>query len=184
MRNTIIQGCLAASVALLAGCGSSSSTSSSTNAGASAPATSAAYGAGAATAPTAGAVTVTTKSTALGTVLAAGPKKLTVYEFTGDKGSASSCSGGCATAWPPVTATGSPTAAGAAVAADLGTTTHADGTKQVTYKGHPLYYFAGDHSEADTYGQGVKSFGAAWYVLMPSGSGLETESSGGGHASY
>ena len=62
-----------------------------------------------------------------------------------------------------------PPPAAAAVAADLGTITRADGTKQVTYKGHPLYFFAKDKDAGDAYGQGVKSFGADWYVLKPSG---------------
>jgi predicted lipoprotein with Yx(FWY)xxD motif len=60
-------------------------------------------------------------------------------------------------------------AAGAASSADLGTITRSDGTTQVTYKGHPLYFFAKDKDSGDAYGQGVKGFGADWYVLSPSG---------------
>ena len=69
-----------------------------------------------------------------------------------------------------MTTTGNPKAAGGAVSANLGTITRSDGTKQVTYKGHPLYYYVGDPSSGDTSGQGIDSFGAAWYVLSPSGS--------------
>ena len=112
---------------------------------------------------------VVTKHGKLGTILAAGPKKLTVYLFEADKGAASSCTGACAKAWPPVTTSGAPTAAGSAVTADLGTITRSDGTKQVTYKGHPLYFFEKDKDAGDAYGQGAKAFGADWYVLKPSG---------------
>ena len=66
------------------------------------------------------------------------------------------------------------TKGGSAKAADLGTITRPDGTKQVTYNGHPLYYFARDGDRSDAYGQGVKQFGASWYVLAPSGKKVDT----------
>jgi predicted lipoprotein with Yx(FWY)xxD motif len=110
---------------------------------------------------------VTTKHAKLGTILAFGPKKLTVYLFEADTIQRSSCTGACASAWPPVT--GKPHAGGGAMAADLGTITRADGTTQVTYKGHPLYTFVKDKDGGDAYGQGVKAFGASWYTLAPSG---------------
>jgi predicted lipoprotein with Yx(FWY)xxD motif len=65
--------------------------------------------------------------------------------------------------------TGTPKAGAGANAADFGTITRPDGTKQVTYKGHPLYRFAKDGDAGDAYGEGVKAFGADWYVLAPSG---------------
>jgi hypothetical protein len=52
---------------------------------------------------------------------------------------------------------------------DLGTITRSDGTKQVTYAGHPLYYFAGDSAAGQTNGEGSHGFGAPWYVVAPSG---------------
>jgi predicted lipoprotein with Yx(FWY)xxD motif len=108
----------------------------------------------------------------MGTILAAGPKRLTVYLFEGDKGGASACTGGCASVWPPVTA--SSASAGAGVSgADLGTITRSDGTTQVTYHGHPLYFFARDKDDGDAYGQGISSFGSDWYVLTPSGNKLD-----------
>ena len=58
---------------------------------------------------------------------------------------------------------------GRALTADLGTITRPDGTKQVTYKGHPLYYFSKDKDDGDSYGEGLKTFGSDWYVLAPSG---------------
>lgn len=100
-------------------------------------------------------------------MLAFGPKKLTVYLFEADKSRVSACTGGCAKVWPPVI--GRPEAAGAALSHDLGTITRPDGSKQVTYKGHLLYLFMKDKDAGDAYGQGLKSFGAEWYALSPSG---------------
>jgi predicted lipoprotein with Yx(FWY)xxD motif len=57
--------------------------------------------------------------------------------------------------------------------AELGTITRSDGTTQVTYKGHPLYLFIKDKDDGDTYGQGIKAFGAAWYTLAPSGNKID-----------
>jgi hypothetical protein len=47
--------------------------------------------------------------------------------------------------------------------------TRADGTKQVTYDGHPLYYYKQDTDAGDTYGQGSNNFGAKWWLVAPSG---------------
>lgn len=163
---------LAAGLAV-AGCGSSStkteasgypSTAASTTKSAAAAGASASTGSSAA-----GGTVVTTMHTSLGTILAAGPKRLTVYLFAADTGSTSTCSEACAQVWPLVTTTGNPKAEGGAVAADLGTT-GSGGTKQVTYKGHPLYYYVSDQQSGETTGQGVNSFGAPWYVLSPAGS--------------
>ena len=111
---------------------------------------------------------ITTKHAGkLGLILASGPKKLTVYLFEADRPGHSSCTGACAKVWPPVT--GSPKALAGAMSADLGTVTRPDGTKQVTYKGHPLYTYRRDKDDGDTYGEGLRSFGAGWYALSPSG---------------
>ena len=167
-------------VALLAaGCGSSSSKSSASAPAASATSSatsSGGYGSTSSSGSSAGAavhaVAVTTKHEKLGTVLAAGPKRLTVYLFEADKGPHSSCSGACAAAWPPVI--GTPKAAGQTSAAKLGTITRPDGTKQVTYNGHPLYFFVKDKDDGDTYGEAVKAFGAEWYVLSAAGAKIDT----------
>jgi predicted lipoprotein with Yx(FWY)xxD motif len=168
----------ASALALLAGCGSSSKTTSSS---ASAPASGGAYGAAPAqsaaatttAAPSAGGVHVGTTHGPLGIFLVAGPKQQTVYLFEADKGTHSACSGECASAWPPVTTTGAPVAFGEAVAADLGTVTRPDGLKQVTYHGHPLYFFVQDKATGQASGQGSKAFGASWYVLAPSGKKID-----------
>jgi predicted lipoprotein with Yx(FWY)xxD motif len=90
-----------------------------------------------------------------------------------DKSSTSVCNGACAKVWPPVTTTGSPTASGSAVSGDLGISKRSDGTEQVTYKGHPLYYFIKDKDDGDAYGQGSNGFGAGWYVMKPNGSKID-----------
>lgn len=156
----------------VAGCGSSSNSNTGKTEASGYPATSTSTPTGAAstTGSAAGGATVlTTEHTALGTILAAGPKRLTVYLFAADTGSASKCSGACAEVWPPVTTTGAPKAEGGALAAALGTTTRPEGTKQVTYKGHPLYYYVSDRQAGETGGQGLNSFGAPWWALSPSG---------------
>jgi predicted lipoprotein with Yx(FWY)xxD motif len=164
-------------VALLAGCGASSSSSSSSSAASAPVSTPTQSTASTSTAAASTGVAVVTKSGKLGTILAAGPKRLTVYLFEADKGTTPSCSGACVKVWPPVTTTGKPTASGAAVSADLGTTMRSDGTEQVTYKGHPLYYYDDDKDSGDAYGQGSKSFGAGWYVLKANGSKVDDDSS-------
>jgi len=115
------------------------------------------------------AVQVSTTHTSLGTILVAGTKRLTVYMFAADHAGASVCSGACAQVWPPVTTGGEPIATGGAIASKLSTITRSDGTKQVVYNGHPLYYFAEDAASGQTNGQGVDGFGAPWYVLSPDG---------------
>lgn len=194
MRNWLGLVAPMAALALLAGCGSSGkSTSSASNAAASGGGSSgygggasgygggSAYGAGktstgptaTGSAPASGGAQVASASGMLGTYLVAGPKQMTVYLFEADKGGTSSCSGGCASAWPPVTTTGAPSASGAASSAQLSTITRPDGSKQVTYNGHPLYYFVQDKASGETTGQGVKAFGASWYVLAPSGKKID-----------
>jgi predicted lipoprotein with Yx(FWY)xxD motif len=169
VRRPLALGAAAALVALLAGCGSSSSSSSSSTAASTPAATQSTAASTSTTAASGATVAVVSKHGKLGTILAAGPKKLTVYMFDADKGTTSTCTGECAEHWPPVTTSGAPTASGEALSADLGTTKRADGTEQVTYKGHPLYFYDDDKDAGDAYGQGLNAFGADWYVLKPSG---------------
>jgi predicted lipoprotein with Yx(FWY)xxD motif len=181
VRHAFALGAAASALAaIVAGCGGSSSTATKTAtpaAAGSAAQTSPAYARATSTAtPTSGsaaAVLISTKQDKLGTILAAGAKQMTVYLFEGDKGARSACTGACTQVWPPVTTTGQARSGGSAMAADLGTITRSDGSKQVTYKGHPLYRFARDGDKGDAYGQGVNGFGASWYVLSPSGSKVD-----------
>jgi predicted lipoprotein with Yx(FWY)xxD motif len=172
-HHSIFAATLAVAGLAVAGCGSSGGGSSSGKAESSgypATSTSTTSKSTAASGATGAGTAITTEHTPLGTILAAGPKHLTVYLFAADTGSTSTCTGACAQVWPPVTTTGAPKAEGEAAAADLGTSTRSEGTKQVTYKGHPLYWYVSDSKAGETTGQGVQSFGAAWWVLSPSGS--------------
>jgi predicted lipoprotein with Yx(FWY)xxD motif len=148
-----------ASALLATACGSAAAAPS-------APASSAAGSS--ASASTTGTV-ITAKSGSAGAFLTNASGR-TVYLWAKDGMNMSACSGACAAAWPPVPATGQLTAAGGAKASDLGTITRSDGTKQVTYDGHALYYFAGDSAAGQTNGQGSDSFGAPWWLVAPTGS--------------
>ncbi|MGH3407920.1 MAG: COG4315 family predicted lipoprotein [Streptosporangiaceae bacterium] len=92
-----------------------------------------------------------------------------VYLWAADAMNKSNCSGACAGAWPPVMATGKVTASSGVKPSDLGTIARSGGGKQVTYNGHPLYFFAGDSGPGQTHGQGSDSFGAKWWLVAPSG---------------
>jgi predicted lipoprotein with Yx(FWY)xxD motif len=106
----------------------------------------------------------------LGKVLDAGSQHLTVYMFTADHGNKSHCSGACAKAWPPVTTVAKPKVSGGARAGLIGTIRRSGNVKQVTYKGHPLYYFEADKAAKTSNGQGLDG---AWYVLSASGQVIE-----------
>jgi predicted lipoprotein with Yx(FWY)xxD motif len=99
-------------------------------------------------------------------------KGMTVYLFVADTGTASTCYTQCATIWPPVLTTGAPQAGTGAQASLLGTTTRTDGTVEVTYAGHPLYYFFKDKAAGDVTGQGINGFGGLWWVLSPAGAAI------------
>ena len=115
--------------------------------------------------------TIKTASNALGTILVDG-KGRTVYLFEKDTGATSNCYGACAGIWPPVLTKGAPVAGSGAQSSLLGTTKRTNGTLQVTYAGHPLYYYAGDSKPGQTSGEGLDEFGAKWYVLGPNGAAV------------
>jgi len=98
----------------------------------------------------------------------------TLYLFQADQNGTSACSGACAAAWPPDIVTGSPQAGTGVSQSLLGTITRSDGTLQVTYNGHPLYFFIADTATGVAHGQGVKAFGAEWYVVNATGSKIDT----------
>ena len=161
---------------VLAACGGSGSSNSGTSSspgassmpiyGAAPPSTSnTSNGSGAAS-------TLSTKTSSLGTFLVDANGR-TLYLWDADKGSTSTCSGACAQAWPPLTSTATPKASGAVKASLLGTTKRTDGSSEVTYAGHPLYYFAGDTQPGQTTGQGSNGFGAPWWVISPAGKALQ-----------
>jgi predicted lipoprotein with Yx(FWY)xxD motif len=127
------------------------------------------------------AATVGVANTGLGKILV-DSKGRTVYLFKKDAGPKSACFGACASAWPPVRASGTPTVGGGAKASLAGTSPRSDGAPQVTYNGHPLYLFSGDQKPGQTSGQGVNAFGAAWFAVSAAGSQVSggSSSSGGG----
>lgn len=90
------------------------------------------------------------------------------YLFDKERGGGSECYGDCATAWPPVLTHGQPRATRGAAQSKLGTTKRRDGTRQVTYAGHPLYYYVQD-SPGNILCQNVDEFGGLWLVVTPSG---------------
>jgi predicted lipoprotein with Yx(FWY)xxD motif len=96
-------------------------------------------------------------------------KGITLYDFPPDKGTTSVCYGACAALWPPLLTKGKPVAGQGVRASLLGTTKRKDGKLEVTYNGHPLYYFVSDRKPGQTTGQGVNQFGGPWWVLSPAG---------------
>jgi predicted lipoprotein with Yx(FWY)xxD motif len=97
----------------------------------------------------------------------------TLYLFDADKGPRSTCNGACAQAWPPYLTDGDPSAGTGADASLLGTSKRDDGSTEVVYAGHPLYYYAGDATPGDTTGNDVDQFGAEWYAVTPKGDAPE-----------
>ncbi len=160
---TVLVGA-AAVAALAAGCASSTTTSSTPS-----PSPSGTAPASASPAAHGGAV-LKTASSPEGQILVDGSGR-TLYLFQADTGPSSTCDGACAVAWPPDTTTGAPSGTGLNTAL-IGTSVRADHATQVTYKGHPLYYFADDAKPGQTNGQGVDAFGGRWYVVGPSGAAI------------
>ena len=159
---------------IAAGCGSSSNNNSSTSAsggggglygggGSSSKAAAPATGGGAA-------VIAVATNPKLGKILV-DSKGMTLYYFEKDKkgGTSSTCSGACASVWPPVTTSGTPKAQNGAQASKLGTIKRSDGSTEVTYNGWPLYTYASDTKPGDAKGNDLKQFGATWYALTPAG---------------
>ena len=174
-RNIFALAALAlVAVLAIAGCGSSGdSTSGGAYGGKGGEATSTATATKSPPGAESGVAVLTVASAAkVGPVLV-DAKGFTVYDFHKDKGTTSSCYGGCAGVWPPVLTEGAPTAGEGASAGKLGTTKRKDGTVQVTYAGHPLYTYAADKKPGEANGNDIDSFGAQWYALK--GSGAEAE---------
>jgi predicted lipoprotein with Yx(FWY)xxD motif len=111
---------------------------------------------------------LTTRSSAYGKVLFDRRGRV-LYSFAPDRGKTSTCYGGCAAAWPPFTVNRAPTAGVGVHSGLLGTTRRRDGSLQVTYAGHPVYYFTGDTKPGHITCQNVSSFGGLWLVVSPKG---------------
>jgi predicted lipoprotein with Yx(FWY)xxD motif len=165
-RSHVLGGALAAAV--LAGGGAAFDTAFAVPAAAS-PVASSVNGA------LAGQSAVGAAALAPGTALVDGAGQ-TLYLFEADTAGMSTCTGACADVWPPLLALGGmPNATGAVQASLLGDTQRADGTHQVTYNGHPLYYFAGDKGAGEAKGQDLHNFGGGWYVVTPAGDKIDPD---------
>jgi predicted lipoprotein with Yx(FWY)xxD motif len=173
---------LTAAVILVAACSTSGSGAGPYGAGGAA---SPAAAGGGASAAAGGVVLGSAASATFGTVLT-GPNGMTLYIHAGDTATSSTCTGSCATAWPPLTATGQATL-GPGVAGQLGSVTRDDGTTQVTYNGLPVYYWQADTKAGDVTGDGVEGFSVAKVAApgaMPAASGAAPSPSEGGKGSY
>jgi predicted lipoprotein with Yx(FWY)xxD motif len=163
--------------ALVAACSGAASTGSPSAAPATAAASGGAgggyggYGGGGAAAsasPAAASGGMALAQTSLGRILV-GPSGMTLYMFMPDTSTSSACTGACASTWPPLA--GSLPSLGTGLAAsDFGSLARSDGTTQVTFHGHPLYYFSGDKAAGDTNGQGLSG---KWYVLGADGNAIK-----------
>ena len=149
-------------VLVLAGCGDDSTDSGS---GTTRPPDTTTTTAGDTAKPTGATVALTDSS--YGEILTTGDGK-TLYLFTPDTGTTSTCTGGCAAAWPTLAA---PVTGDGIDAEDLGTTTRDDGTEQVTFYGHPVYTYSDDSAPGDVNGQGI---GGKWYVIDGEGNAVMT----------
>jgi predicted lipoprotein with Yx(FWY)xxD motif len=177
MRNYISAAVIAAGIALAAtACSSSLSSNGSTQAPVASSATAHPDTPTASASSGMAATTIALQSvTGIDGKFLADGQGRALYLFEADKGSTSTCTGACASAWPPVTASTMPMAGGGVSQSLLGTTKRADGTEQLTYNGHPLYYFSADTGSGMAKGQGTKAFGAGWYVLNAKGSKIDND---------
>jgi predicted lipoprotein with Yx(FWY)xxD motif len=146
---------------VVAACGSSTPSSSASSVANKTPASAA----------TGNAVSVGTATGSDGTYLV-GASGRALYLWVADRHDKSVCAGACAQAWPPLTTKLAPAAASGVAMSQLSTINRSGGAKQVTYDGHPLYYFAGDTSKGSLTGQGSDNFGAKWWLVAPSGTAI------------
>lgn len=91
-----------------------------------------------------------------------------IYIWELEESSTAECYGSCAKAWPPVLTDGTPVASGDVDAKLLGTTKRTDGTTQVTYNGHPLYFYANE-KPGEVECHNIKTHGGLWWVIQPNG---------------
>lgn len=120
--------------------------------------------------PAAGGLTLALANDATLGSFVTGANGMSLYIFTPDSGTTSTCVDKCAASWPPLTVANAADAqAGTGVTGEIGTITRADGTLQVTLGGHPLYYFANDKAAGELNGQGLND---KWYAAGPDGAGL------------
>ena len=92
-----------------------------------------------------------------------------IYLFTKESGDRPACYDTCAEDWPPVLTSGEPIADTGVSSELLGSTHRADGTTQVTFAGHPLYFYAHE-GKYEVLCHDVEEYGGTWLVVRPDGS--------------
>ncbi len=163
--------------AVLAGCGSSSNASTATQkqTASSTPAVVTPQSGTTVAKASGTTVVIASYKTPEDGTLVTGAQNRTLYVFKPDEKSTaghdkvSTCYDGCASVWPPVLATQTPTVSGQANAALVGLATRKDGTKQATYNGLPLYYYAADTKAGQATGNHLKDGFGVWTGILPSG---------------
>jgi predicted lipoprotein with Yx(FWY)xxD motif len=165
---------LLAVVVAIAGCGGSSSGSTSSSSGGAGTAASGGGG---------GQATVDVANFSQFGKILVDSSGLTLYTFAKDVNGQSMCSGACAKVWPPLMASGKPTAGSEVDAGMLGTVKRSDGSTQVTYGGEPLYTYTADTAPGQATGNGIDTFGAEWNAVQPNGAKAPTGGSSGGSGS-
>lgn len=116
----------------------------------------------------AGAGAITVRRSRFGRVIFDGGGRA-LYLFTRERTARPRCYGPCAVAWPPLLVTRAPRAGAGARSALIGTTRRRDGTRQATYRGHPLYYYVDDREPGQILCHDVVEFGGTWLVVTPRG---------------
>jgi predicted lipoprotein with Yx(FWY)xxD motif len=111
---------------------------------------------------------VKVRKTSYGRILTDG-KGRALYLFTRERTESPACYGKCAEAWPPFHAKGKVKAGDGVKQGAIGVTTRSGKGAQVTYKGHPLYYYVTDKAPGQVTCQNVAEFGGTWLVVAPSG---------------
>ncbi len=125
---------------------------------------------------------ISVKQTPLGRTLTDADGRA-LYLFAPDKPNMSTLSAAGRAVWPPFTATGRPVAMDGAQAGQIGVVSGGGAGAQVTYHGHPLYYFVGDRGPGQVTGQGLNEFGGRWYVLSTTGAAITAASHAGAGSS-
>jgi predicted lipoprotein with Yx(FWY)xxD motif len=126
--------------------------------------------------------TLKLRNTSFGKILV-DSKGRTLYEFGHDKKDKSRCNGQCAGFWPPAVSPKKPTVATGITKSKLKVIKRGDGSRQLSYNGHPLYRYVADGKPGDTNGENVTAFGGKWDVVSKAGKKVTkppSSSSGGG----
>ncbi len=104
--------------------------------------------------------------------LITGTNSRTLYFLISDKSAKSGCYGQCAVIWPPVLAARKPAAGPGVKSSLIGLSRRRDGKRQVTYKGHPLYYYSRDTRRGQIEGAGLTDYFGSWRAISPAGAAV------------